>query len=66
MAARVARLARLAAPVAGVLAAAALLVGLVSEWRVTRTYRVTVQPLAVPTDAVSLDRGRHLVEVVTQ
>ncbi len=61
-----ARVARLAAPVAGVLAAAALLVGLVSERRVTRIYRVTVQPLAVPTDAVSLDRGRHLVEVVTR
>ena len=64
MAARVARIARIAASTAGVLAAAALLVGLVSQWRVTRIHLVTVRPLAVTTDAASLERGRHLVEAV--
>lgn len=66
MAVRAARLARFAAPAAGVLAAAALLVGLVSELRVSWIHHVAVQSLEIPSDAASLERGRHLVEAVTQ
>ena len=60
------KLARITLWVAGLLALAAISVFAATERRMARRYEVAAVAIATPSEPASLERGRHLVEVIGQ
>jgi mono/diheme cytochrome c family protein len=48
----------------GLLIVAAIILYVVSDASLNRTYSISVEPLTVPTDAASVERGKHLVNSI--
>jgi len=59
-------LGRLVLGVLVLVAVAAGLLYVLTERRITRRYDIPPEPIAIPTDAASIERGRYLVEAITK
>jgi mono/diheme cytochrome c family protein len=52
------------AAIAGIVVLALGILYGASQWRLNQRYEIAVAPLAIPADAATIERGRHLVESV--
>src|SRR5262245_6321878 len=50
----------------GLLLVASIAIYLVSSIRLNKEYQITAEPIAIPTDAASIERGRHLATSIGQ